>query len=1008
MPNKPAKPIIFISYSHKDEPDKPGPDEVRWLTFVQSFLAPVVKTGIFDIWVDQHLHSGDDLDSEIRTKLAHCDVFVLLASRHSLASPYVVETEIATMRQRIANAEDVRIVPIILSPIPTVALKQLNDIVLSPKDGHPLSLMSKNDREVAMAAIADDIAAVAAEIANRKVVQRAGRNFRAFFFPRLGSDLERTDVDTTHLPETAYERLVGRDAELKRLDDAWSDASNNILSVIAEGGGGKSALVNEWLKRLQKNGYRGAEAVFGWSFYNQGTKERATSADEFLDWALGKLGIELKGTSASSKGEAIAEQMVRRRILLLLDGVEPLQYGPRVQLGHLKDQGLRALLRRFAAISSEQPHGLIVLTSRLAVRDIWHWKDYAAPVLNVERLSNEAGAALLRDNSVWGTDKDLKAAARDFDGYPLALGLLASFLKETQTGDVRRRDHIRAYFADKENPRHDHARRVMESFEQEWLVGQPVLFAVMYMVGLFDRPASGDCLKALRAKPQIMGLTGTIVKLTDEEWQRAVTRLREVRLLSPSSHTAPDTLDTHPLLREWFGEKLGLVGEARQAGHSRLFDHLRRSTKEGDSPTLEQLGPLYQAVIHGCKAGRYKDALKGIYEGRICRNVNGSAIFYASTKLCAFETNLSAISWFFDVPYTSITQSLHISDQAWLFNEAGHCLGAQGRFLEALGPLRAAFAIYDSVKMQPNLVVAATNLSEAEVMVGDLDAALVTSRNTVGFDNIKMMLTYRVGPRAIYAAVMHVSGDMLQAESLFANAEHLQKSLQPAYPYLYSLAGFHFCDFLLDQGKFGNVVDRTDRTLKWSITNGFPRDIALDKLNLARAKFGLVRSSAYDAEIIRTFVQDASLLFEAALQGLKNAGEVRFVANGFLARSAFRCSLGDWDGAARDLDEVEVIAKPGKMRLHLCDAALGRARLALARIEAFAPLYGVSENESPPKPERLNYGKIAELKREAEEQIDVASNHIEECGYHRRDDELAELQAVVRGERRFAELSPRV
>ena len=92
----------------------------------------------------------------------------------------------------------------------------------------------------------------------------------------------------------------------------------------------------------------------------------------------------------------------------------------------------------------------------------------------------------------------LQAAARDFGGHPLALGLLASFLKETQNGDVRRRDHIRAFFADPENPRHDHARRVMESYEKEWLAGQPVLHAIMHMVGLFDRPASGDCLQALR------------------------------------------------------------------------------------------------------------------------------------------------------------------------------------------------------------------------------------------------------------------------------------------------------------------------------------------------------------------------------------------------------------------------------------------------------------------------------------------------------------------------------
>ena len=203
---------------------------------------------------------------------------------------------------------------------------------------------------------------------------------------------------------------------------------------------------------MQADNYRGAEAVLGWSFYSQGSKERTTSADEFLNWALDKLGTTAATTSASAKGEAIAEEVAKRRVLLVLDGVEPLQHGLDRQHGELKDAGLRALLRRFAATPPGQAHGLIVLTSRLAVKDIARWQNGAAPVVDVEQLSDEAGAALLRDNGVWGTDEELKAAAHDFGGHPLALGLLASFLKETQTGDVRRRDHIRAFFADPGQP----------------------------------------------------------------------------------------------------------------------------------------------------------------------------------------------------------------------------------------------------------------------------------------------------------------------------------------------------------------------------------------------------------------------------------------------------------------------------------------------------------------------------------------------------------------------------
>ena len=71
-------------------------------------------------------------------------------------------------------------------------------------------------------------------------------------------------VHISGLPETAYENLVGRDFELNRLDKAWGGKETNIISLIAEGGAGKSALVNEWLKQVQADNYRGAETVLGW------------------------------------------------------------------------------------------------------------------------------------------------------------------------------------------------------------------------------------------------------------------------------------------------------------------------------------------------------------------------------------------------------------------------------------------------------------------------------------------------------------------------------------------------------------------------------------------------------------------------------------------------------------------------------------------------------------------------------------------------------------------------
>src|SRR5262249_35036239 len=144
------------------------------------------------------------------------------------------------------------------------------------------------------------------------------------------------------------------------------------------------------------------------------------------------------------------------------------------------------------------------------------------------------------------------------------------------------------------------------------------------------------------------------------------------------------------------------------------------------------------------------------------------------------------------------------------------------------------------------------------------------------------------------------------------------------------------------------------------------------------------------------------------VDGLRAAAMFEFIVRGLLARCALHRDIGNWGGAARDLDEGEEIADPAPMRLYLCDMALQRGRLAFAKIEAFAPLNGMLENANPPKPTVPSAEEVTQLKAEAEEQLKIAADYIEKCGYHRRDEELAELQAVLRGERTFASLPRRV
>ena len=61
------KPIIFISYAHRDEPDDDG---TLWCTYVVGFLRAAFPNDGAEIWLDKLIEGGADWNPEIERKLA--------------------------------------------------------------------------------------------------------------------------------------------------------------------------------------------------------------------------------------------------------------------------------------------------------------------------------------------------------------------------------------------------------------------------------------------------------------------------------------------------------------------------------------------------------------------------------------------------------------------------------------------------------------------------------------------------------------------------------------------------------------------------------------------------------------------------------------------------------------------------------------------------------------------------------------------------------------------------
>jgi tetratricopeptide (TPR) repeat protein len=832
---------------------------------------------------------------------------------------------------------------------------------------------------------------------------------------------------------TGSELLIGRDDELKALEAAWSgEGKKNIVTIVAWGGIGKTSLTVHWKnKLLLLPDHGGTERYFDWSFYSQGTRREgdatdathAASADLFLKEALEFFGdpdLAASNAGAWQKGERLAQIIDQRRTLLILDGLEPLQDA---KTGELRDDGLRALLRRLAAHN----HGLCLVTTRQQLPELATWHQTTAPEWELARLTGEAGAALLTKLGVDGTDAEKRDLSARVKGHALTLTLLGNYLRKAHHGDIRRVDRV-DFQKVNENEQGGHAFRVIAAYER-WFEENNchAELAILRMLGLFDRPATPDCLAALR-NPPISGLTDAIAPLSEEDWNETVTHLVELNLVEEqpweprhifgyseeeakqalmfarmwvthnlgeptvfdSQHPSASnrySLDSHPLIREFFAKGLQETSATTwTAAHSRLFEHLRASVPywpEG----LVGLQPLYQAVAHGCQAGRFQEALMDVFVLRISRGTSGQHpnphAFYSTTKLGAIGTDLSTVAFFFDHRWSRASSSLSDKQQSWLLACAARDLQALGRLAEASEPMRAGLGAELERQDWNNAARTLGVLSKLELTLGHIPEAVHAAEKSVVCADRVQVGFLQIGSRAYLAEARHQAGHS-DALALFLEAEAIQ-ARSPVNPLLNGVFGFYYCELLLAEAESAawrafakdcraesatrwcdenvashiqscrEVEQRTAQTLQWATEGKHPVNKGLDHLTLGRAAFyhAFLESSTSD-------LSSASSHLDAAFYDLSQAGHLDELPRALLSRAWLRTVQNQPDLTREDLDEAWEIAERGAMKLFQADIHLHRARL-------------FRNNE--------------ELKK--------ARALIEQCGYWRRKEELEDAERAM-------------
>ncbi len=500
---------IFISYSQKD---RAAAEKLQ-----AAFAAHKLK-----VWRDERLLDNPERDfiGTINEALERSAKVVVLWSRNSVGSAWVLaEAEKARMAQKVA--------PLALEPLGA----------LLPYIPTPFNILPTIDVSAETIDLAPILRALGAE-------QVAGQ-------PEGVLSLVKADVDISKLPDTFAKKLYGRDREMAKLVAAWDGGATRIFAFDAMGGAGKTALVYHFVQALKASGWRGAGSVFAWSFYSQGSNEdRQTSADDFFKAAFKHFGGDKAEPARDprEKGVELAHLVQRHRALLILDGMEPLQYaagrtgGGKTSagvVGGVKDPGVKALL----SLLADNNPGLCLVTTRIQLAEL---RGNPSVVFEpLDRLPLMAGIELLRDLGVEPATppaafalprreefaalhppyappadyapppaaalpaiparvaKDFIGAVEELKGHALALTLIGKSLAEDHRGDIRAVHELpRLPDIHPEDPTRD-PYRVMRSIEialarrieEQGQTKNPAAgapgrqLALLFFLGLFDRPA---------------------------------------------------------------------------------------------------------------------------------------------------------------------------------------------------------------------------------------------------------------------------------------------------------------------------------------------------------------------------------------------------------------------------------------------------------------------------------------------------------------------------------------
>lgn len=788
-----ARTTIFVSYSHRDR---------KLMNRLKTHLEPYLGDSGLHVWDDTMIRPGMAWRSAIRLAIRSAKVAVMLVSPDFLASRFIMEEELPPLLEN-AERDGLQVLWIAASAS-SYEVTELDDFQCVNEPARPLNSLAPWELDAELVRICRVISDVAkgTKYSTPEFTLRSRRVFRPDCF-------------------------VNRENELQKLDAYWKDPAKRVVTIVAAGGVGKSAVVEHWLENRESKADPRV-ALIRWSFYGQQDgDDQERSSDAFFDFALRTLEpLQQRPTGASAKCERLLRIADGRCLLFFLDGIETLQFSD----GRIRDLALERFIDGLAAPKKhplKDPRAsFCVLTTQRRLRGhetaskLDH--DQSLGEIQLERLTDDSGAALLRLFDIDGSYDDLKEASKAFEGHPLSLSLLASYLHRECNGDIS--GSIRF----KRNVPWDGAQPADSIlFEYEATQTTNGERDILRLLSLIDFPIPDVTLQEMGRE---------VLAMSRHDLGKSLRRLAREGLVRRLQ--GPRRREVHPAVRKYFAARLRNNDPLRwhelhqQLG--RFYEKLHLRQPKGIRDVSEQL-PLVNAIRHYCEAGRFRRAFL-LYWNDLIRGPQHSSFRDRPFQAESIPELIECLKSFFDDtwkfrldgPCKQPFEETNVGDdiRIRLQEEAGHYLFVSGRLTDAIGLLsesliqrtlrRGEVDYYEAARharMAAELLIAKGDLLQAVDFVGKCSNAAMNlvprptdsdkqdpqpehgSELPPGHKSKALAVAAQLSASAIQSQLAFHRGDIVLAIRAIKEAEDLIREAEKRV--LTSYYGYWLCDLLV-------------------------------------------------------------------------------------------------------------------------------------------------------------------------------------------------------------------